>query len=361
MSQSTQTAVPKGNTAEATEKAITKRDEGLDEPILDPHIPVVDSHIHLFDGRPAPRYMLEDYLTHANAGHRIVASVYVESHSFVRKEPPEVLRPLGEIEFANGVGAMAASGVYGDVRVCAAIVGGGDFTAGDQMGEYLDRAIAAAPDRFRGIRQVTIEDPSGQFFHYMMMDRPREGILRHSNFRQGFRHLAPRGLSFDACVIQHQIPEVVDLADAFPTTTIVIDHMGIAMGLGQDEEGRLEIFRKWQENLRELSRRPNVVCKVGGLGLAQWGFGFERRPDPIGYLELAATWRPYVETAIDAFGPERCMMQSNFPPDGRSCGFVPLWNALKHIVRNCSLAEKTALFSGTAARVYRLNLPSLVA
>jgi predicted TIM-barrel fold metal-dependent hydrolase len=131
------------------------------------------------------------------------------------------------------------------------------------------------------------------------------------------------------------------------------------MGLEMTAAERGELFRAWREGLRDVARRPNVVCKVGGLGMATWGFGFETRPDVIGYLELADTWRPFVETAIELFGPERCMLESNFPPDGRSCGFVPLWNALKHIVAGYSPAEKRALFSGTAARTYRIELPPM--
>jgi predicted TIM-barrel fold metal-dependent hydrolase len=71
-------------------------------------------------------------------------------------------------------------------------------------------------------------------------------------------------------------------------------------------------------------------------------------------MELAQTWQPYADAAIDAFGPARCMMESNYPPDGRAAGFVPLWNALKHMVRGASAAEKAVLFQRTAARVYGL-------
>jgi predicted TIM-barrel fold metal-dependent hydrolase len=333
-----------------------KRNEGRDEPVLAPDLPIVDAHMHLFDGRPTPRYMLPDYLADVAAGHRIVASVYVETSAFSRTAGPELLRPLGEIEFANGVGAMADSGVYGNCRVCAGIVAHADFTLGDDVAQYFDRALQVAPDRLRGIRQVTIEDPSGAFFRYISMARPREGIMRHPNFRGAFRHLAPRGLSFDAAVIHAQLPELASLADAFPLTTIVLNHMGTALGVDQDEDGLASIFREWRDRLRNVARRPNVVCKVGGLGMAQWGLGFDRRTDPVGYLELARAWQPYVETALEAFGPDRCMMESNFPPDGRSCGFVPLWNALKHIVRDCTPDEQRALFSGTAARVYRLDV-----
>ena len=149
--------------------------------------------------------------------------------------------------------------------------------------------------------------------------------------------------------------DVAELADAFPDTTIVINHLGQAMAMEMDAQGRAQVFKDWREAVRDIARRANVVCKIGGLGLPFWGFGFEKRSDPVGYLELATAWKPYVETAIEAFGADRCMMESNFPPDGRSCGFVPLWNALKHIVRDASQEEKAELFHDSAARVYRLD------
>ena len=332
-----------------------KRLEGRDEGVIDPDMPIIDSHHHLFD-RPALRYMLDDYLADVGAGHQIVASTYIETQAFARPDGPAILRPVGEIEFANGIGAMSASGVYGACRVCAAIVGYADLRLGDEVAKLLDRALQLAPDRFRGVRQITIEDPSEASYRFMTQPPPR-GIMKSAGFGPAFRHLAPRGLSFDAAVFHHQIPEIAELADAFPETTIVLNHMGLAMAMDLDAEGRAEVFQSWRSALHDVARRPNVVCKLGGLGMPFWGFGFETRLDPIGYVELAAAWKPYLEVSIEAFGANRCMMESNFPPDGRSCGFVPLWNALKHIVRNYSQDEKAAMFHGTAANVYRIDLP----
>jgi predicted TIM-barrel fold metal-dependent hydrolase len=334
-----------------------KRFDGREEPAIDPGLPIIDAHHHLFD-RPSARYLLEDYLADAGLGHNIVASVYVETLAMARPDGPQELRPIGEVEFANGAAAMSASGNYGPCRVAATIVGYADLRAGDRVAKLLDRALAAAPDRFRGIRQLTMEFP-GEAPWRFVTNPPPSGILASPGFRPAFRHLAARGLSFDAAVFHHQLPELADLAGAFPDTTIVLNHMGQAMALDMSGQDRAEVVADWSKGLNELARRPNVVCKVGGLGLPFWGFGFERRADPVTYLELAAMWRPYVETAIEAFGVDRCMMESNFPVDGRSCGFVPLWNALKHIVNGASAAEKTALFHKTAARIYHIDPAAL--
>jgi L-fuconolactonase len=327
---------------------------GRDEPILDPDLPIVDSAHHLFD-RPALRYMFEDYLKDANSGHRVVASVYVETLAFARKDGPEVMRPLGEIEFANGVAAMSESGLYGNTQVCAAIVGHADLGFGAAIGELLDRALLAAPERFRGVRQITIEHPSDGPFRYVT-NRPKPGIMRSPGFREGFAEVARRGLVFDAAVFHNQLADISDLADAFPDTPIILNHLGQAVGMEMDVAGRTEVFHQWQSALRDVAQRPNVLCKIGGLGLPFWGFGFENRTDTVGYLELAEVWKPYVETSIELFGPDRCMMESNFPPDGRSCGFVPLWNALKYLVRGASAEDKAAMFHETATRVYRIGV-----
>jgi L-fuconolactonase len=180
--------------------------------------------------------------------------------------------------------------------------------------------------------------------------------MRSPGFREGFAEVARRGLVFDAAVFHNQLADISDLADAFPDTPIILNHLGQAVGMEMDVAGRTEVFHQWQSALRDVAQRPNVLCKIGGLGLPFWGFGFENRTDTVGYLELAEVWKPYVETSIELFGPDRCMMESNFPPDGRSCGFVPLWNALKYLVRGASAEDKAAMFHETATRVYRIGV-----
>ena len=330
-----------------------KLNEGRDEPILDADIRIVDAHHHLF-ARPALTYLAEDYLRDASAGHRIVASVYVETRAFEWADGPPQLRPLGEVAFANEVGEACARASDSACRVCAAIVGYADMREGDSVAGLLDRAMAIAPDRFRGVRQSCVEPRDPGAYVYSPNPPPR-GLLQNAGFRLAFAHLAARGLSFDAAVLHHQLLHIASLADAFPDTVIVLDHMGIAEGYGRDAAGLNEVLLEWTVALRDLARRPNVVCKIGGLGMPFWGLGLERREEPTRFLELAAVWRPYIETAIDAFGVDRCMMASNYPVDGRACGFVPLWNALKHVVRGCSGRERAALFHGTAERVYRIE------
>ncbi len=333
----------------------TKRQEGRDEPIIDADLPIVDAHHHLFD-LPGNRYMADDYASDAQAGHNIVASIYCEAQVFSRSRGPEWMKPIGEVEFANGVGAMHSTGVYGDARICAGIIGHANLTFGSKVGELLDRCLEAAPDRFRGVRHVTLDYPDGRPFRYIMTFRPPSGILESDEFPHGLAELEKRGLTFDAAIFNPSLPMLTALVDRFPKLTFVLNHMGTAIGVDMTADERAEVFRTWSASLREIARRPNVVCKIGGLGMPMWGFRFEERDDVISYKELADVWRPYVETAVEAFGTERSMMESNFPPDGRSCGYVPLWNALKYITRNYTPSERRNLFSATATRIYRLDL-----
>src|SRR5258706_5231884 len=242
---------------------------GRDEPILDSDIPIIDAHHHLFT-RPGLRYLLDDYLADARAGHKIVATVYMEIHSFVRPDGPELLRPLGELEFANGVGAMCASGNYGDCRVCAGIVSHADLRVGDRVAELLDRALEIAPERFPGVRQVACEDSTGAAYRWITNPPPR-GLFDSPGFRPAIAQVVKRGLTFDAALFHHQLPDVMNLADAFPDATIVLNHCGHVMALDIDEQGRAEVFREYRQLMFDVARRPNVYCKVGGLGLPFWG------------------------------------------------------------------------------------------
>jgi len=333
----------------------TKRLEGRDEKILDPDIPIVDSHHHLFD-LPNNRYLIDEYLDDVDAGHNIIASIYCETQSFKRKDGPEWMRPLGEVEFANGVGAMTASGHYGDCQVCAGIIGHANMTFGSKIGELLDASLSIAPNRFRGVRHVTLDYPDDRPFKYIMTYKPPSGILETEGFPLALAELDKRGLTFDVAVFDPGLPRITELVDQFPNLTFVLNHLGIAIGVDMNADEKAEVFKRWSADLKMLAERPNVVCKIGGLGMPNWGFGFENRMDEVTYLELAKAWQPFVETGIEAFGPNRCMLESNFPPDGRSAGFVPVWNAYKYILRGYSVSEKTSLFSQTASRIYRLNL-----
>jgi L-fuconolactonase len=332
-----------------------RRNEARDEPILNPGLPIVDAHHHLLM-RPHVTYLAQEFLQDANAGHLIKGSVYVETRTFERTTGPEVIRPLGEVEFANGLGAMTVSGAFGPCQLAAGIVGYADLTKGAAVAPLLERCVATAPDRFRGVRQLVLEFDPNRNFPTVIGARPPVGILDHPEFINGLREVAARGLTFDLSIFHDQVPRVLALLDALPDLTFVLNHAGIANGYQLGVQERAEVFDDWRGKLQQVAQRPNVLCKIGGLGMPHWGFGLEHTDGPNLSDRLAETWRPWVETAINAFGPKRCMFESNFPADGFSCGYVPLWNAFKRICAGTTDDTKAALFSETAISTYRLNL-----
>jgi predicted TIM-barrel fold metal-dependent hydrolase len=324
-----------------------------EEEILDPARRIVDPHHHLWD-RGGQRYLIEEITSDIASGHNVVATVYVEARSMYRAQGPDAFRPVGEVEFANGAAAMSASGGYGPAAVCAGIVGHVNLLLGEGARDVLEAEISAGQGRFRGIRHSSAWDADPDVAH-MYATRPR-GLLLDPTFRKGFACLAPLGLSFDAWLFHPQIGELTDLARAFPDTRIVLDHCGGPAGIGVYANRRDEIFVTWKDSILQIAKCPNVAVKLGGLAMCLLGFDFHRRPVPPSSQELAAAWRPYIETCIEAFGPQRCMFESNFPPDKGQCSYPVVFNAFKRIAASCSETEKTALFSRTAMDVYRLEL-----
>ena len=348
--------MPSASTATAITSHLPVRQDWLDqrrEEIIEPDLPIVDPHHHLVDRPETGRYLLPQLLADIGTGHNITATVYLEWLSMYRADGPAELRPVGEIEFANGVAAMSASGTYGKPRVCAGIVGYADLALGAPVEKVLEAMIAAGGGRFRGIRFITATHPD-QAAWGSLVNRPA-GLLLDQKVREGFARLAPLGLSFDAWMYHTQLGELVELARAFPETQIVLDHVGGAIGLGRYAGKRDEVFAEWSRRIRELAACPNLHIKLGGLGMRMFGFTHHTGELPPSSEELAAAWRPYIETCIAAFGPERAMFESNFPVDKGSCGYAALWNAFKRITAGCSAAEKAALFAATATKFYRLG------
>ncbi|WP_337188683.1 amidohydrolase family protein [Phenylobacterium sp.] len=343
----------------------------MPEAILDPELPIIDPHHHLWDRRtyatptvtehpfmtaiqPAPRYLLDELIADTGSGHNVIATVFLECGAFYKADGPEAMRPVGETEFVNGVAAMSASGMYGDFRACAGIVGKADLLLGDGAKAVLEAHVRAGGGRFRGIRNSASWDADKDVLG--PLNRVEQGLYLDRTFREGFRHLGPMDLSFDAWLLEPQLPDLTDLARAFPGTTIVLDHVGTPLGRGV-YEGRLsERFPVWRDSIRELAKSENVSVKLGGLAMAFCNFPSFLAEPRAPSQQLADEWRPYIETCIEAFGPDRCMFESNFPVDMGACDYATLWNAFKRLAAGASADEKTALFSGTARRVYRLDV-----
>ena len=281
----------------------------------------------------------------------------------LRADGPAHLQPLGETEFANGVAAMSASGIYGDARVCAGIVGYADLTMGDRIRPVLERHISLAGGaiadggRFRGVRQPLTWDADASLMNPLYPIS--EHMMESREFRAGFAHLSPLGLSFEGWVFFHQLPKLAQLARAFPDTAIVLNHCGGVIGVASYAGQRDEVFNRWRRGLAELARYPNVMIKLSGLGMRLGGFGLERKDQAPTSMELALKWRPWIDSCIECFGPSRCMFGSNFPVDKGGHAYVIGLNALKRLVAGASAEEKADILWRSAKAFYRLQDSSL--
>lgn len=322
------------------------------EAALDPNLPIVDAHHHLWDRPHSQRYLFDDLLADMNAAHDVRATVFVQSRSMYRADLAAHLQPIGEVEFANGVAAQAASGLYGRRLACAGIVGCADLRLGHRLEPVIAALLRAGGDRLRGIRNQTAwhSDPT-------ISSNPvaaEAGVLTDPAFAQGARHLARHGLVLDIWAYHTQLDDVAALADACPETTIVLDHCGGPLGIGQYRGRRQETFDAWSAAMAKLAERGNVFVKLGGLAMRIGGFDFHEAALPPSSAQLSAAWAPIMLRCIELFGPTRCMFESNFPVDLATCRYATLWNAFKRIARDASGAERAALFHATATRIYRL-------
>ena len=329
----------------------------ISEVPLDPTLQIVDAHHHLWPIPMSPK--MEAYDAKAlladktGCGHNIVATVFVEAHARYRTDGPPSLRSVGETEYAEHSGREADRIGMGAAGACAAIIANADMMLGERVEEVLIAHREASPGRLRGIRHLIAYDPD--FPGVLPGSRP--GVMGEPIFRAAFARLAAHDLSFDAWVLHPQLGELSELAAAFPDTRIVLDHVGAPMGTGRYANGGSEGFEEWRRGLAKIAAHPNVVVKLGGLNMAVTNLGAPiDAPKPWTSPHMAEVQGRYLLTAIDLFGPSRCMFESNFPVDRMSTSACVLWNSFKLVAERCSSAEKAELFSGVAARTYRLAL-----
>ena len=347
----------------------------MSEDIIDPDLPIIDPHHHLWDLRPLipafpePRHVFIEAIAGAayytfdelqqdtrgglEGGHNIVGTVFMECGAFYDASRRDAMKSVGEVEFVNGVAAQGASGLYGNYRPCAGIVGHADLTLGDAVKPVVEALAAAGNGRFRGIRHAAAWDADpevlGPPFH------APEGLYGSDAFRAGFAAYAEYGLTFDAWLLEPQLGDMLDLAKAFPDQTIVLDHCGTPLGIACYKGKQHEHFDRWRASIKAIAECENVVVKLGGLAMAFCGLPEDGPMKGHTSEHLAALWRPYVETCIEAFGADRAMFESNYPVDRWGASYEVLWNAFKRLSHSHSEEERKALFAGTAARVYGLE------
>jgi len=276
--------------------------------------------------------------------------VFIEARAMYRADGPVEMRPVGEVEFVQGLAAASASGLYGKCRAAASIVGHADLKLGDRVEPVLEALRAASPNRFKGIRHIVTWDADPR-----VESRETEGVLATSEFRAGAKALGRMGLSLDTICCFPQLPEMVAFARAVPEVTIIVNHLGGLNRTGPFAGRDEEVMPAWRRGMAELAKCPNVLLKLGGIGMPRFGFDWHLRDKPIGSEELAADMAPLLSYCIEQFGPERCMFESNFPVDKVSFSHPIVFNAFKRFSRNYSASERAALFRDTAVRAYRID------
>ncbi|HIG43424.1 MAG: amidohydrolase family protein [bacterium] len=328
----------------------------ITEEVLEPELPICDPHHHLWD-HPASRYLLDEILSDTRDGdgehHNIVSTVFVECSSMYRSSGSAALQPVGETEFVQGIAAMSSSGGYGNTRIAQGIVSFADLTLGADVRGPLEAHLQASQNRFKGIRHAAGWHESDAIRN--SHTNPPAQLMRNDRFLEGFAVLDSMGLSFDAWFYHYQLPEFVELARAFPGTTIVLDHFGGPLGLGPYLGKFDEVYSQWSENIAPLKDLDNVVFKLGGINMKVNGYDWHKRDLPPTSDELVERTARYYEFCIDTFGASRCMFESNFPVDKDSCSYHVLWNAFKKMSQSYSQQDRAELFHNTASRAYRLS------
>ena len=327
------------------------------EPALQPDLPICDPHHHFWDFRttriPYQRYLLHELAADVSSGHNVRSTVFIEARAMYRKDGPEEMRPIGEVEFVQGLAAASASGLYGPTRAAAAFVGHANLILGARVEPVLEALRAASPNRFRGIRHSVTWDPHPEVENTAA--HPIKGQLASDAFRAGARVLARMGLSLEAWLYFPQLPELADFAKAVPELSIVLNHIGGLIRLGPYANRDAEVLPAWRQGIAAVAACPNVTVKLGGIGMPRTGFDWHARARPIGSEELAAAIAPFMNYCIEQFGPARSMFESNFPVDKVSFSYGVMYNAFKRLSASYSPAERAAMFHDTAARVYRMS------
>jgi L-fuconolactonase len=325
------------------------------EPTLEPELPICDPHHHFWDLRlqsiPYQRYLLDELNADIYSGHNVRSTVFLEARSMYRPDGPVEMRPVGEVEFVQGLAAASASGLYGPSRAAAAIIGHADLKLGANVAPVLEALQAASPNRFRGIRHNVTWSPDPE-----LENRESEGILANSTFRGGAEVLSQKGLSLDVMISFPQMPEVADFARAVPDLPIILNHIGALSRVGIYANREDEVRETWRAGIAAVAACPNITLKLGGMGMPRMGFNWHTRVVPIGSEELAADMSPWMHYCIEQFGPDRCMFESNFPPDKVSFSYNVMYNAFKRLSRAYSPSERAAMFHDTAVKVYRIDV-----
>jgi predicted TIM-barrel fold metal-dependent hydrolase len=175
---------------------------------------------------------------------------------------------------------------------------------------------------------------------------------------RGYALLGKHGLSFDNWSPDFdRLPTLARLANANTDVTVIVNHLGGKI----DPAAPADVVSRWRAGIDAVASCPNAVIKCGGgqmrVGAWEPPYHMHQRSAPMGSEALCEQLFPFYQYVIEAFGPDRCMFESNFPVDKECVSYRTLWNLFKRIAARLGLSasEKAAIFGGTAKRAYRLG------
>jgi predicted TIM-barrel fold metal-dependent hydrolase len=320
------------------------------EEVIDANREIIDPHHHLWRNSGLPEYLLADLWEDTESGHNITKTVFMECGAEYRRSGPEHLKVVGETEFVHQV--ALDSRVEGRAEI-AGIVAHADLDEDEGLlREVLQAHEVAGGGLFKGIRHGGAHDPGKNLRWGDATHHP--DLFARAGFRRGVALLGELGYSYDSWHYHFQNDDFTELARACPDTTIVLDHFGTPCGVGEFADQKDTVFAQWKAGISRMAECDNVVVKIGGLAMPVNGFAWHRQEVPPSSDDVVRAHRDYYLHTIDAFGPSRCMFESNFPVDKLSISYGVYWNAMKKIAAAYSAEEQQALFCGTAERIYRL-------
>jgi len=212
-------------------------------------------------------------------------------------------------------------------------------TLADRPGSLISGAIASCRPEEPGFEAYLERQLQNSFikgFRRVLHVMPDE-LSEQPLFRDNIKRMSGSGLTFDLCVLPHQLPQAMALADLAPDVTFIMDHCGVP-----DIKG--DARQPWHDNVAELAKRANVMAKISGV---------VAYADPDSWI--AETLRPWVEHTISSFGWDRVVWGSDWPVCTLGGGLLPWVAATQAVLEGASPDEKTKLLSGNAKRIWKLE------
>jgi len=324
----------------------------VQEEIIDPQLPIIDPHHHLWNGdnqlAGSFPYLIENLNEDTFSGHNIVGTIFMECAQGYYSNGEEKYKPVGETEFV--VNLIKASKKLLKTTNIIGIIGYADLMLGGEVKDVLDKHLLKGDGLFKGIRHAAGWDKNKEIHN--SHSNPIENIYYNKSFREGAEELIKLNLTFDAWHYHHQIKDLSDFAINYPELTIIHDHFGGPLGVGPYEGKKKEIFQKWKDDISLLSESKNVFAKLGGLAMPVNGWNFHKQDKPASSDQIIDLHQEYYLHTINCFGVDRCMFESNFPVDRRSVSYHVLWNAFKKMILDYPDEDKNKLFFKNAKDVY---------